>query len=182
MKYKISSGWFLIRNKGITFQAWKLSSYSLLTKEHLRLVILEKISTFFSPSYSYSLQRVECYNLRFPIFEINFFCIFPNWAIALDGASRTKASCTIFDISKVLKNKFYLHLLAVTFSTISITFQFSWYISYSFHHFLGRGVRLVIRDGEDLWQWSWLEIRLNVFRRSTIPQKQFITVIWKMNS
>ena len=28
-----------------------------------------------------------------------------------------------------------------------------------------------IRDGEDLWQWSGLEIRLNVFRRSTIPQK-----------
>ena len=28
-----------------------------------------------------------------------------------------------------------------------------------------------IRDGEDLWQWSRLEIRLNAFRRSTIPQK-----------
>ena len=25
-----------------------------------------------------------------------------------------------------------------------------------------------IRDGEDLWQWSRLEIRLNAFRRSTI--------------
>ena len=32
------------------------------------------------------------------------------------------------------------------------------------------------RDGEDLWQWSRLKIRLNVFRRSTIPQKQFITI------
>ena len=38
----------------------------------------------------------------------------------------------------------------------------------------------------DLWQWSQLEIRLNVFRRSTIPQKQFIiikhlrwSVFWK---
>ena len=31
-----------------------------------------------------------------------------------------------------------------------------------------------IRDGEDLWQWFRLEIRLNAFRRSTIPQKQFI--------
>ena len=31
-----------------------------------------------------------------------------------------------------------------------------------------------IPDGEDLWQWSWLEIRLNAFRRSTIPHKQFI--------
>ena len=30
-----------------------------------------------------------------------------------------------------------------------------------------------IRDGEDLWQWSRLEIRLNTFRWSTIPQKQF---------
>ena len=26
-----------------------------------------------------------------------------------------------------------------------------------------------IRDGEDIWQWSRLEIRLNAFRRSTIP-------------
>ena len=31
-----------------------------------------------------------------------------------------------------------------------------------------------IHDGEDLWQWSLLEIRLNAFRRSTITQKQFI--------
>ena len=34
-----------------------------------------------------------------------------------------------------------------------------------------------IRDGEDLWQWSRLEIRLNAFRRSTIPQRQFIIII-----
>ena len=34
-----------------------------------------------------------------------------------------------------------------------------------------------IRDGQDLWQWSWLEIRLKAFRRSTIPQKQFIIII-----
>ena len=34
-----------------------------------------------------------------------------------------------------------------------------------------------IRDGEYLWQWSGLEIRLHVFPRSTIPQKQFIIVI-----
>ena len=27
-----------------------------------------------------------------------------------------------------------------------------------------------IRDGEDLWQWPRLEIRLNAFRPSTIPQ------------
>ena len=36
---------------------------------------------------------------------------------------------------------------------------------------------LEIRDGEDLRQWSRLEIRLNAFRRSTIPQKQFIIII-----
>ena len=41
---------------------------------------------------------------------------------------------------------------------------------------LARGVS-EIRDGEDLWQWSRLEIRLNVFRRSTIPQRQFIIII-----
>ena len=34
-----------------------------------------------------------------------------------------------------------------------------------------------IRNGEDLWQWSRLEIRLNAFRWSTIPQKQFIIII-----
>ena len=34
-----------------------------------------------------------------------------------------------------------------------------------------------IRDGEDLWQWSRLEIRLNAFRWSTIPQKQFTIII-----
>ena len=33
-----------------------------------------------------------------------------------------------------------------------------------------------IRDGEGLWQWSRLEIRLNAFR-STITQKQFIIII-----
>ena len=42
-----------------------------------------------------------------------------------------------------------------------------------------------IRDGEDLWQWSRLETRLNAFRRSTIPQKQFIIIIiiiiWNKN-
>ena len=34
-----------------------------------------------------------------------------------------------------------------------------------------------IGNGEDLWQWSLLEIRLNAFRWSTIPQKQFIIII-----
>ena len=34
-----------------------------------------------------------------------------------------------------------------------------------------------IRDGEDLWQWSQLEIRLIAFHRSTIQQKQFINII-----
>ena len=34
-----------------------------------------------------------------------------------------------------------------------------------------------IWDGEDLWQWSRLEIRLNTFSQSTIPQKQFIIII-----
>ena len=36
-----------------------------------------------------------------------------------------------------------------------------------------------IRNGKDLWQWSRLEIRLNAFRRSTIPQRQFISsTLW----
>ena len=33
-----------------------------------------------------------------------------------------------------------------------------------------------IRDGEDLWQWSQLEISLNTFRQSTIAQEQFIII------
>ena len=33
---------------------------------------------------------------------------------------------------------------------------------------------LEICDVENLWQWSQLQIRLNPFRWSTIPQKQFI--------
>ena len=34
-----------------------------------------------------------------------------------------------------------------------------------------------IRDAEDLSQWPRLEIRLNVFSRSTMPQKLFIIII-----
>ena len=33
-----------------------------------------------------------------------------------------------------------------------------------------------VHDMSDLWQWSRLEIRLNTYRRSTIPQKQFIII------
>ena len=39
-----------------------------------------------------------------------------------------------------------------------------------------RGVSEIC-DGEDLWQWSRLEIKLNALRRSTIPQKQFIIIL-----
>ena len=39
-----------------------------------------------------------------------------------------------------------------------------------------------IRDDEDLWQWSRLEIRLNAFSWSTIPQKQFIIIILSSSS
>ena len=38
---------------------------------------------------------------------------------------------------------------------------------------------LQICNGEDLWKWPWLDIRLNVFPRSTIPQKQFINISLK---
>ena len=33
-----------------------------------------------------------------------------------------------------------------------------------------------IQDGGYLWQWSWLEIRLNAFRRSIISQKKIIII------
>ena len=46
---------------------------------------------------------------------------------------------------------------------------------------LARGVS-EIRDGGDLWQWSRLEVRLNAFRRSTIPQKQFIITHYQRSS
>ena len=35
---------------------------------------------------------------------------------------------------------------------------------------------LEIRNGDDLWQWSRLEIRLNAFCQSTIPQKQIKSI------
>ena len=34
-----------------------------------------------------------------------------------------------------------------------------------------------IHDGEDMWQWFQLEIRLNIFCQSTILQRQFIITI-----
>ena len=39
-------------------------------------------------------------------------------------------------------------------------------------------LNLEIRNGENLWQWSRLEIRLNALRWSTILQKQFIIIIF----
>ena len=41
---------------------------------------------------------------------------------------------------------------------------------------------LEIRDGEELWQWSRLEIKRYAFRRSTTPQKLFIIIIIIINS
>ena len=38
-----------------------------------------------------------------------------------------------------------------------------------------------IHNGEDLWLWSRLKIRLNAFHQSTIPQKQFIIIIIIIN-
>ena len=43
------------------------------------------------------------------------------------------------------------------------------------HSNLARGVS-EIREDKDLWQWSRMKIRLNAFRRSTIPQNQFIII------
>ena len=37
-----------------------------------------------------------------------------------------------------------------------------------------------IRDGEDRWQRSRLEVRLNAFRQSITPQKQFIIDLLKL--
>ena len=50
------------------------------------------------------------------------------------------------------------------------------YCTTSFNKAWTRGVS-DISDDEDLWRWSRLEIRLNVFRHSTIPQTQFIIII-----
>ena len=37
---------------------------------------------------------------------------------------------------------------------------------------------LEVRDGEDFWQWSQLRKSLNSFCWWTIPQKQFIIIMW----
>ena len=39
-----------------------------------------------------------------------------------------------------------------------------------------------IRDGEDLWQWFRLEIRLNNFRRSIIPHHKNYSSSWSSSS
>ena len=39
-----------------------------------------------------------------------------------------------------------------------------------------------ICDGDELWQWSQLDIRQNVFGRSSIPQKRFIIIIIQKRS
>ena len=41
---------------------------------------------------------------------------------------------------------------------------------------------LEICDGESLWQWSPLEIRVNAFHKLNIPQKQFIIMMMIINS
>ena len=40
---------------------------------------------------------------------------------------------------------------------------------------------LEIRDGEDLWQWPRLEIRLKGFHQSAIPQNNSIQVLFPKN-
>ena len=45
------------------------------------------------------------------------------------------------------------------------------------HSNLARGVS-EIREDKNLWQWSRMKIRLNAFRRLTIPQIQFIIIIY----
>ena len=57
------------------------------------------------------------------------------------------------------------------------TASFNWAWTQVLRRFKSSSRRVGIRDGEDLWQWSRLELWLNASRRSTIPQKQFIIII-----
>lgn len=98
--WKFFQGWFLIRNKGITFEAWNMLTCQLLSfkSRTLEACFLEKISTFFGPSFSCLIQR-----FRTSVFLNQWFFVFSNWVIVLDSLCLTKARCTTF--GTVLKIK-----------------------------------------------------------------------------
>ena len=72
-------------------------------------------------------------------------------------------------------NEFYREVVITTAQLHSTTPELRFWVGSK----PARGVS-EIRDGEDLWPWSRLEIRLNAFRRSTIPQKQFIIILHRI--
>ena len=96
--------------------------------------------------------------------------------------------CLIFELSLFVDTQSlivcWLHHISLIFCSYNLavitTAQLHWTKTkcrFSTGSNDARGVS-EIRDGEDFWQWSVLEIKPNAFRWSTIPQKQFtITTI-----
>ena len=110
------------------------------------------MSTFFRPPFSYLLQWVICFNLGFPFFQINCFCVFSNGAITLGGTWLTKARCTNFDIAKVLKTKILHSIVSYrildSFSNLLVFMihflYFSWFSSCLLHEKCIRSILIVL--------------------------------------
>ena len=134
-------------------------------------------------------DKIIIKNCFFISISINFDLpsIFNNWFTFSSDSHRYETSCSLKRFLKVnnantkkyrrnkslLKKRFLRGVVVITTAKLHSTKP---ELTFCVGLDTARGVS-EIRDGEDLWQWSRLEIRLNAFRRSTIPQKQFVIII-----
>ena len=134
-------------------------------------------------------DKIIIKNCFFISISINFDLpsIFNNWFTFSSDSHRCETSCSLKRFLKVnnantkkyrrnkslLKKRFLRGVVVITTAKLHSTKP---ELTFCVGLDTARGVS-EIRDGEDLWQWSRLEIRLNAFRRSTIPQKQFVIII-----
>ena len=77
--------------------------YNRFIQEHCKLIILDKISTFVKPPFSYLLHKVECLVFGFFPFQMNSFCIMFSSLIISIGMLVTRERCTTINIAKILK-------------------------------------------------------------------------------
>ena len=122
----------------------------------------------------------DIYSPFFINLPINFFSIEKNNLNNIHYLSR-KPSTEIFSMKKILSFGYYfLNIVFWRRGVVVITTAKLHSTKSQLRFCAGSnpacGVS-EIRDGEDLWQWSRLEIRLHAFRRSIMPQKQFIIII-----
>ena len=53
-----------IKQESVIFQGCDKLSYNCFMQEHCKLIILDKISAYFKPRFSYLLQKVVCLIFR----------------------------------------------------------------------------------------------------------------------